>query len=143
HYASFDPRDEDLRAAVAALLCLGGEAQRAVNFLKLIQDDRASERHESFARDYGDARWLLVACAWRGGITPPAKPERTDAGRLDHAEARAVLRLKLLTEKSDRDPRQLYDAASATIDLLQTPRSPGARAILLTALAATGYSSLD
>jgi hypothetical protein len=143
HYATFDPRDEDLRARVAALLCAGGEAQRAVNFLKLLQDERAKERHESFARDYGDVRWLMLACAAsKPGVDPAPKPERTDAGRMDREGARAVLRIRLAKRRSENDPSILFDAAQATIDELKLERDVASHGLLLPALVASGYTEL-
>lgn len=143
HYSTFDPRDEDQRAMIAALICLGGEAQRGVNFLRFLQDTRSSERHESFARDYGDVRWLMVACAARGNVQVPPKPVRSDAGRMDHVEERALLQLKLLGSRPDSDPAPLYDAVHTTLELLEGERSPGMRAMLIAALASSGYASFD
>src|SRR5262249_53435263 len=62
-YAEFDPRDEDLRVAVASLLCLEGDARRGIDLLSTVQADRASQRHESWSRNWGEVRALLIACA--------------------------------------------------------------------------------
>lgn len=100
-YAEFDPRDEDLRVAVAALLCLGDDAKRGIDFLMSLQDDRASRRYAAMARDWGDVRLLIVACAARASVAPPPKPESPEAGQGDKLEARAALRLRLIPSGED------------------------------------------
>jgi hypothetical protein len=95
-YAEFDPRDEDLRIGVAALLCLGEDARRGLELMTSAQDDRASRRYAAMARDWGDVRLLIVACATRAGLTPPPRPEAPEAGQGDKLEARAALRLRLI-----------------------------------------------
>ena len=79
-YAEWDPRDEDLRVAVGATLCLGGQAARGLALLRTVQDERAQHRHESWARNWGDVRAMIVACAAEGGVQAPPQPERIDAG---------------------------------------------------------------
>lgn len=123
-YAEFDPRDEDLRVAVAALLCLGDDAKRGIDFLMSIQDDRASRRYAAMARDWGDVRLLIVACAARAGLTPPPKPESPEAGQGDKLEARAALRLRLIaadgplavSPASEEEGRMPNDAPSTVAD---------------------------
>ena len=95
-YAEFDPRDEDLRIGVAALLCLGEDAKRGLELMTSAQDDRATRRYAAMARDWGDVRLLIVACAARAGLTPPPRPEAPEAGQGDKLEARAALRLRLI-----------------------------------------------
>ena len=77
-YADFDPRDEDLRVAVAAMLCLAGDAARGGKLLETVQGDRAHQRHEAWARNWGEVRAAIVACAAKAGL--PAPP-RAGAGR--------------------------------------------------------------
>jgi hypothetical protein len=95
-YAEFDYRDEDLRAAMGALLCLGEDGKRGIELLTSMQHDRASRRYAAMARDWGDVRLLIVACAARAGVMPPPKPEAPEAGQGDKLEARAALRLRLI-----------------------------------------------
>lgn len=97
-YAEFDPRDEDLRVAVAALLCLGEDAKRGIELLTMVQDNRATGRYAAMARNWGDVRLLMVACAARAGVMPPPKPESPEAGQGHELEARAALRLRLMGE---------------------------------------------
>ncbi|WP_437727382.1 hypothetical protein [Sorangium sp. So ce861] len=102
-YAGMDPRDEDLRTTVAAILCLGtsAEAKRGAELLTLIQDDRASKRHAGMARDWGEVRAVLVACAARAGVEPPPMPEAPDAGVADAVEARLAQRARLAAARED------------------------------------------
>lgn len=142
-YAAFDPRDEDLRTAVAATLCLGepAEAKRGMELLTLVQNDRAEHKHEAWSRSWGEVRAVMVACARRAGVAPPPRPERSDAGQADADELRAALRLRLATEKgSTAEPGERRDAALAAVELLGRPRSPGARVRLLAAVLASGYA---
>ena len=141
-YAAFDPRDEDLRTAVAATLCLGApaDAKRGVELLTLVQNDRAEHKHEAWSRNWGEVRAVIVACARRAGVTPPPRPERAGAGQGDADEVRAALRLRLATEKgSAAGPGERRDAALAAVELLGRPRKPGARVRLLAAVLASGY----
>jgi hypothetical protein len=139
-YAQWDPRDEDLRTPVAAMLCLGGEAARGIELLRTMQDERAKHRHESWARNWGDVRALIVACADGGGITPPPQPERVEAGAADLVEVRAAIRLRQLARAHAGDSRALRDAAFNVITLLKENRMPpGARVRLVAALLASGH----
>jgi hypothetical protein len=142
-YADFDPRDEELRTAVAATLCLDADPARGIAMLTTIQEERATQRHESWARDWGEVRAALVACAARAGLVPPPKPSPADGGLGDAEEARAVLRLRLLT-RPDRRPglreeNAARDAALAAVSLLESPRTPRGRATLLAALLSVKY----
>ncbi|WP_437970349.1 hypothetical protein WMF04_14100 [Sorangium sp. So ce260] len=104
-YAGMDPRDEDLRATVGAILCLGtsAEAKRGVELLTLIQDDRASKRHAGMARNWGEIRAVLVACAARAGVEPPPMPEDPEAGLADAVEARLAQRARLAAAREGAD----------------------------------------
>lgn len=131
-YAEFDPRDQDLRMAVAAVLCLGGDAQRGLGLLGWIEQGRASERHEGWARDFGDARRLTESCAALAGQAPPAIASE-EAGRIDRPEALATLRLGLAQ-------RGATPAREAAVALLERPLTePSARAALLAEVLAQGY----
>lgn len=99
-YAEFDPRDEDLRVAVASVLCLGDDAKRGLSLLDTVQTDRGKDRHENWIHNFGEVRALIVGCAARAGLPPPKMPDRADHGVADLAEARAVLRLRLATPQS-------------------------------------------
>ncbi|WP_437959721.1 hypothetical protein WME76_08775 [Sorangium sp. So ce119] len=96
-YAGMDPRDEDLRTTTGAILCLGNsaEAKRGVELLTLNQNDRASKRHAGMARNWGEIRAVLVACAARAGVEPPPTPEDPEAGVADAVEARLAQRARL------------------------------------------------
>ncbi|MEP7124410.1 MAG: hypothetical protein ABJE95_26010 [Byssovorax sp.] len=132
-YAEFDPRDDDLRTAVAATLCLGDAKARGIALLSSVQSDRAAQRHESWSRNWGDERAAMVACSARAKVPPPAAPERGDGGQGDAIEARSALRLRLLGEPGPAaQGRGEVDAATMT--LLREARSPGARVRLLAAL---------
>jgi hypothetical protein len=132
-YADFTPWDEDLRTGIAATLCLGDGFARGIQMLASVQNDRASQRHESWARNWGDERAVMVACSARAKVPPPAAPERGDGGLGDAAEARSALRLRLLSEPGQTTMNRI-DADVATMQLLREARSPGARVRLLAAL---------
>lgn len=141
-YAAFDPRDEDLRTAVAATLCLGepSDAKRGVELLTLVQNDRAAHKHEAWSRNWGEVRAVIVACAKRAGIAPPPRPARADAGQGDADELRAALRLRLaIANGAGTEPSERLDATLAIIELLGRPRTPGMRVRLLAAVLASGY----
>ncbi|MFO0755524.1 MAG: hypothetical protein U0359_03485 [Byssovorax sp.] len=142
-YADFDPRDEDLRTEVAAALCLGDstDAARGAKLFPLVQDERAEHKHESWSRNWGEVRAVMVACALRGGVAPAPRPARADAGQADAEEVRAALRLRAATRGGGggAEPSERRDASLALITTLGQPRSPGARARLLALLLASGY----
>ncbi len=136
-YAIDDPRDPDIRSASAAVLCMGSDTEKGMGFLAFIQNDRAARRYEALARDYGDVRVVLIACAAKAGKTPPPAPSKSDAGSDDAVEQRALLRLRLA------DPSGTDMAAPAAIaqaiNLLEGgPRNPGARIALLASVLAKG-----
>lgn len=142
-YAAFDPRDEDLRTAVAATLCLGVDPPKGIELFTSVQNERAAHLHESWARNWGEVRAALVACAAGAGVTPPPKPLRSDAGQGDAEDARAALRLRLMTQPTTRpipkDESSVRDAVLGALELLSTPRPEGARARLLAALLAARH----
>jgi hypothetical protein len=141
-YAAFDPRDEDLRAAIAGVLCLGArdEGERGLSLLTTIQHDRAAQRHEAWARDYGEVRAMIVACSARLGRDPPPRPSREEAGSMGAAAARAAIRLRLVLAADRapalREPDAVADAVAAATALLEGAREPGTRAPLLAAMLA-------
>ena len=135
-YAEFDPRDDDLRTAVGATLCLGDGQARGIALLASVQLDRAAQRHESWARNWGDERAAMVACSARARVPPPAAPEHGDGGQGDAVEARSALRLRLMTEPGQAAQGR-SEADAATMTLLREARSPGARVRLLAALIET------
>jgi hypothetical protein len=140
-YAEFDPRDEDLRVAVAATLCLSGEAERALSLLPSVQTARARDRHESWARNWGELRAAIVACAAKAGVAAPPLPEREGAGTNDRLDARTALRLRLLPHAEPRDPFAIRDAADAAIELLSKVALPrGARVRLIAGILGLGRS---
>jgi hypothetical protein len=132
-YADFEPWDDDLRTAVAATLCLGDGAARGIALLAKVQSERAANRHESWARNWGDERAAMVACAARAKVPPPAAPTQTSGGEADANEARSALRLRLLSEPGPSSMGRA-EADAATVERLLEPRSPGARVKLLAAL---------
>jgi hypothetical protein len=139
-YADFDPHDEDLRVAVAAILCLTGEPRRGVDLLFLVQTERARQRHESWARNWGEVRAALVACAAKAGVPPPPLPERAEGGEGDQPEARAALRLRIRA-RGAVDAAARRAAALDAIQLLESdPLPPGARVRVLAALLASGHA---
>ncbi|WP_437801524.1 hypothetical protein [Sorangium sp. So ce693] len=125
-YAAMEPRDEDLRTTTGAILCLGAsaEAKRGVELLTLNQDDRASRRYAGMARNWGEVRAVLVACAARAGVEPPPMPEDPEAGVADAVEVRLAQRARLAAARKDaaeatrRATRAIRDllGASATLD---------------------------
>ncbi|MRG93603.1 hypothetical protein [Polyangium spumosum] len=141
-YAEFDPRDHDSRTAIAAVLCmgLGDDPARGFEMLPFVQDDRASRRYEGMARDFGEVRALLVACAARAGKSPPPMPQNPQAGGADAIEQRALLRLRLATTHANGEATEpLQSAIAAGKSLLERgPRGPGVRVALLAALLAAG-----
>ena len=132
-YAEFDPRDEDFRTAVGAALCLGDAQARGIALLASVQYDRAAQRHEAWARNWGDERAVMVACSARAKVPPPAAPEPGDGGKGDAVEARSTLRLRLTIEPGQPSLARV-EADAATVALLREARSPGARVKLLAAL---------
>jgi hypothetical protein len=157
-YAEFDPRDEDLRTAVAAMLCLSGDEKRAIELLTSVQSDRATKRYAAMARDWGDVRALLIACAAKAGLQPPPKPESPEAGQGTPMEARALLRIRLAKQEPQDEAGKLeLDAASTAAlrllgeasilpsgdvqpSLASELRFPGARAAILAAVLDAGYA---
>lgn len=151
-YAEFDPRMEDLRTAVAALLCLGGDARRGIEMLTTVQNDRASKRYAAMARNWGAVRMIIVACAALGREPVPPKPEQPEAGQGDEQEMRAALRLRLASVDAvesgarygvalDDAREQEREAVGAAMSLLtEGARSPGARAALLAAVMASSHA---
>ncbi|WP_437899727.1 hypothetical protein [Sorangium sp. So ce124] len=125
-YAAMEPRDEDLRTTTGAILCLGAsaEAKRGVELLTLNQDDRASRRYAGMARNWGEVRAVLVACAARAGVEPPPMPEDPEAGVADAVEVRLAQRARLAAARKDaaeatrRATRAIRDllGASAALD---------------------------
>ncbi|APR86739.1 Chromosome partition protein smc [Minicystis rosea] len=137
-YAEFDPRDEDLRTAVAAVLCLDGGGKRGLELLVTVQGERAMHRHESWARNWGEVRATIVACAAKAGLPTPPAPERWEAGSGDLLEVRTALRLRLLGRGGD--PTVVRDTAANVIQTLKKGALPAhARIHLLAALFATGH----
>ncbi|XXY47951.1 hypothetical protein WME91_48895 [Sorangium sp. So ce269] len=134
-YAGMDPRDEDLRTTVGALLCLGtgAEAKRGVELLTLNQNDRASKRHAGMSRNWGELRAVLVACAARAGVEPPAMPEAPEAGVADAVEARLAQRARLAAAAGQGAAEAKQRALRAIRDLLGSAAAldPEARGDLL------------
>jgi hypothetical protein len=143
-YAEFDPHDQDLRTAVAGTLCLAGgaaDARRALELYVTVQEERAAERHEGWARHWGEVRAAILACASRAGLPLPKKPERANAGIPDRDEARAAQRIRITSRVTDDGGAALRESAVAVIDLLRKgPRSPGARVRILGALLASKHA---
>jgi len=141
-YAGWDPRDEDLRTTVAALLCLEGDAKRGMEMLVLTQEGRAKHRYAAMARNWGEVRALMVACAARAGVAPPPRPESAEAGEDDAVEVRTVLAARLAAAQGDA--KRARQAAEAARDLLAaTARRPEARlGLLVAALGAEGEGAL-
>ncbi len=133
-YAGWDPRDEDLRAAVAAALCLGDEPSHGMRLLETLQDDRAKRKYAGMSRNFGDVRELLVACAARAHVPPPPKPSDGEAGRGDLVEARTVLRLRISAQGGDT-AGSIPETIDAATQLLEAaPRSARSRLHLLAGL---------
>ncbi|WP_437838989.1 hypothetical protein [Sorangium sp. So ce1153] len=134
-YAGMDPRDEDLRTTVGAILCLGtgAEAKRGVELLTLNQNDRASKRHAGMSRNWGELRAVLVACAARAGVEPPAMPEAPEAGVADAVEARLAQRVRLAAAAGQGAAEAKQRALRAIRDLLGSAAAldPQARGDLL------------
>lgn len=135
HYATFDPREEDLRAALGAILCLGGETTRGMEMLVLQQNDRATRRYAAMSRNWGDVRTAVLACAALGRVTPPPRPATSEAGQDDQREARAPVRLRLLEDHDNR----LREAQESAQQMLSNALPAGARAPILAALLASGW----
>ncbi|WP_437299585.1 hypothetical protein [Sorangium sp. So ce426] len=133
-YAAMEPRDEDLRTTTGAILCLGAdaEAKRGIELLTLNQDDRASRRYAGMARNWGEVRAVLVACAARAGVEPPPMPEAPEAGVADAVEARLAQRARLAAARKDA-VEATRRATRAIRDLLGTSAAldPEARGDLL------------
>jgi hypothetical protein len=134
HYATYDPREEDLRAAIGTILCLGGETKRGLDMYVLQQDDRAKRRYAAMSRNWGDVRTAILACAALGKVAPPPRPTSNEAGQDDHREVRAPVRLRLVEDHDNR----LREAQESAAQMLQTPLAPGHRAPILAALLASG-----
>ncbi|WP_437784181.1 hypothetical protein [Sorangium sp. So ce1097] len=146
-YAAMDPRDEDLRTTIGAILCLGdgAEAKRGVELLTLNQNDRASKRHAGMTRNWGEIRAVLVACAARAGVEPPPTPENPEAGVADAVEARLAQRARLAAAAAGEGAAEAKQrAARALRDLLGSAAAlaPGARRDLL-AVVLAGDDAID
>lgn len=138
-YAGFDPRDEDLRTAVAAVLCLGGDAKRGVELLTLTQEDRATRRYAGMARNWGDVHALRVACAARAGAAPPPSPESPQAGDDDAVEVRAAQEVRVAEAEGDVErARRGAEAARALLASSTRAPAPASRLGLLAVLLAYG-----
>lgn len=119
-YAEFDHRDEDLRSAIGALLCMGEDARRGVDLLALLQNDRAARKYAGMSRNWGDVRAVMVACGAKAGFLPPPKPEDPEAGQGLPMTTRALLRLRL-ARPEPADPieaREREAALSGALKLL-------------------------
>jgi hypothetical protein len=137
-YAEFDPRDEELRVAVAAVLCLGGQEKQGLELFTIVQSDRASQRHEAWTRNWGSVRAAMVACAARAKVPAPPRPERLDGGAGDLPEVRAVLHLRAMSLEGDTPARR--EAAFDVIQMLRNSAFPtGGRVQVLAALLASGH----
>lgn len=155
-YAEWNVLEEDLRATTGALLCMGGSAARGIELLTTLQNDRAARRYAAMARNWGDVRGLLVACAAKAGVLPPPKPESPDAGQGVPIAPRALLRLRLASDNTT-DPaeaREREAALAGAMSLLRENagasedtddasvgvelRTPGTRAAILAAILASG-----
>lgn len=135
-YAVDDPRDPDIRSAVAAVLCMGPDLVKGAEMLAFIQDDRAARRYEALSRDYGEVRAMLTACLAKRDLPPPPLPTNSQAGSADAVEQRALLRLRLADTPAGDAPRAT--AIATLVRLLEGgPRNPGARLALLAALLGT------
>ena len=135
-YAVDDPRDPDIRSAVATLLCMGPDLDKGSKMLAFIQDDRASRKYEGLSRDYGEVRALLTACLAQLRLPPPPIPTNSNAGSADAVEQRALLRLRLANTPAAETSQT--PALATIVRLLEGgPRSPGARLAFLTALLTT------
>ena len=127
HYAGLDPHDDDLRTETAAALCSFGDAKKGLGLLEYLQSERAGIHHESFSRDFGDVRYLILACAHKAGVPPGEAPKEPEAGQLDLPEARAVLRLRAL--RAWRRPRGGGATARRGRGRDRPARRGGARAV--------------
>jgi hypothetical protein len=140
-YAEFDPRDDDLRVAVAAMLCRDGDAARGGEMLESVQNARAKDRHEAWARNWGAVRAVAIACAAKAHRPAPPLPERANAGASDLLEARSVLRLRVV---SASDPGDTPPVRTATFDAMQILKGgalpPGARVRILAAQLASDFA---
>jgi hypothetical protein len=137
-YAEFDPRDEDLRTTVAAVLCLGADPKRGLDLFKLVEEHRAAERHAAMTRSFGGERAAIVACAARAGLEPPARPDGV-AGRADQVEARVAQWLRLGgARRADG-----VDGVEAALGLLEQPLPEGSRPALVAALFASDKAPSD
>jgi hypothetical protein len=146
-YAAVDPRDDDLRTTVAAVLCLAGDAKRGMDLLAFTQSDRATRRYAAMARNWGDVRALLLACAAIANATPPPKPEHPEAGEDDRIEVRAAQELRVATARGDaaRARRAIEGARDLLASSVRAPASrlgllavvlaPDAKAAAIAALA--------
>lgn len=137
-YAEFDPRDEDLRVAVASMLCLGGREKQGLGMFTIVQADRAAQRHEAWSRNWGAVRAAMVTCAARAKLPAPPRPEHAEGGAGDLPEVRAVLHLRSLAREGDTPARR--EAAFDVIQMLKNSAFPaGGRAAVLGALLASGH----
>jgi len=136
-YAVDDPRDPDIRSAVAAVLCMGPDLEKGAEMLAFIQTDRAARRYEALSRNYGEVRALLTACLAKRNLPPPPLPTNSNAGSANAVEQRALLRLRLADTPAS-DASQTTAKATLVRLLEGGPRNPGARLALLAALLTSG-----
>lgn len=90
----------DLRVLVGALDCMAKEPHAEAPLLE-VESGRAGKRTANFARDFGDVRVVVEACARlrRGPVTPP--PATSNAGELDRFEQRMALALRRWADECD------------------------------------------
>lgn len=139
-YLALDPHDEELRVAIGSLLCLGegADVDRSVGLFLSVETPRAHDRHESWVRNWGDVRALVIACAGKAKRDPPPAPDRSQGGADDAVEARAVVRLGLAHhEDGVPDAAPLRLAAFEALPILRGgPLPPGVRVRVLASLLA-------
>jgi hypothetical protein len=93
--ASYGELDnEDLALRSAALRCLGGHGERALEAFATVEKRRSEERKANFSRHFGDVRAMLEACAALVEIPAPAMPHYGHAGDWEPREQIMAVRLR-------------------------------------------------
>lgn len=97
HYAGRP--NTDLRIEVAALLCVGGLTDRALQLVVDVEDARAAKRTANFSRHFGDVRVVIESCAMNGSVKAPPVPAYGQAGDWDQRARVMAMRMRRLRQQ--------------------------------------------
>jgi len=94
HYAGRP--NTDLRARVAALLCIGGDTKRGLGQVIEVEGNRAESRSANYSRHFGGVRVVIEACSQLAEAIAPDVPAYGHAGLWDQRPRVMALRMRRL-----------------------------------------------